>query len=257
MGPPMTPFGPPPLMLTPGSVTPRTPFKTSTPKYSPGAPQTLHASWNVSPTTPLGTSTTRYSAGTAQTLHAPWSASPRTPLLTPPRRYSPGSASPRTPLGTSTTRYSAGTPQTFHTAWSALPRTPLGTSTTRWNIDRTPSKYEVVRDMVGDWKEGDFDPERDQHDQKYEWPVPKKTYDAGLQLFYRAVGQTDKFNRTTAVTEENPLGTPNMVHDITRNDLFERRYRRQFLRQDANDQAAVKEMQKSFRESVKPDEESN
>merc|ERR1712200_42814 len=204
-----------------------------------GTAQTLHAPWSASPTTPILTSTTRYSAGTPQTFHTAWSVLPRTPL------------------GTSTTRYSAGTPQTFYTAWSASPRTPLGTSTTRWNIDRTPSKYEVVRDMVGDWKEGDFDPERDQHDQKYEWPVPKKTYDAGLQLFYRAVGQTDKFNRTTAVTEENPLGTPNLTPDLTRTDLFERRYRRQFLRQDENDQAAVKEMQRKFLESMKPDEESN
>jgi len=130
-------------------------------------------------------------------------------------------------------------------------------SVTRREGDRTPSKYEVVRDMLGDWKEGDFDPERDQNDQEYEWPVPKKTYDAGLQLFYRAVGQTDKFNRTTAVTEENPLGTPNLAPDLTRTDLFGRSYRRHFLRQDANDQAAVKEMQRKFLESMKPDEESN
>ena len=62
-------------------------------------------------------------------------------------------------------------------------------SVARGEEDRTPSKYEVAKDMVGDWKEGDFDPEFDQDDQVYEWPVPKKIYDAALQLFYRAVGQ--------------------------------------------------------------------
>jgi len=129
-------------------------------------------------------------------------------------------------------------------------------SVARRKSDWTPNKHEVLRDMLIDYKQGDFDPKADQHDQEFEWPVPKQTYDVALKLFNRVTGQTNAFSRTTAVTEENPLGTPNLAPNLTRTDLVARRQRRRFLRQNGYEKELIKNMQRKFEESMKSDDES-
>jgi len=116
------------------------------------------------------------------------------------------------------------------------------------------SKAHVLRVMIAQYKKGRFHPERDQHDQEIPWPMPKQTYDAALKMFYRAIGQS-VFNKTPAVTEDNPLGSPNLAPEITRTDLLGRRARRRFLmRHDANDRAQVKRMQRMFEDGMNSDE---
>ena len=46
-----------------------------------------------------------------------------------------------------------------------------------------------MRVMIAQYKKGLFEPERGQHNQQAEWPMPKKTYDDALKLFYRAIGE--------------------------------------------------------------------
>ena len=53
------------------------------------------------------------------------------------------------------------------------------------------------------------------------------------------------------MTEENPLGTPNMAPDITRTDLIGRKQRRRFLKNhDASDREQVKRMQRIFEDGM-------
>jgi len=121
---------------------------------------------------------------------------------------------------------------------------------------RFSDKYHVMRVMIAQYKKGLFEPERGQHNQQAEWPMPKKTYDDALKLFYRAIGKTNVFNQTTAATEENPLATPYLAPDLTRTDYNARIARRQYLRQYKDDRAQVKRMQRMFEDSMDPDDAS-